>query len=89
MSRCATGISVGNGRPRTRQGEEELLYKGSAPMTLTDWSQDVVPYVLLGRPLWRWTLRAPPRGTGERKPIEAYRNKSQNQGPRLSPTAES
>jgi hypothetical protein len=44
-----------------------------------------VPDVLFRRPLgWR-TLCAAPRGTGERKPIEVYRTKSQNQGPRLSP----
>ena len=44
------------------QGDEELLYKGSAPMTLTDWSQDGrVPHVLLDRPHRRGPLRAPAR----------------------------
>jgi len=68
------------------QGDEELLYKGSAPMTLTDWSQDgrYLTYFstdLTGGGLYALSVA----GTGERKPIEVYRNTSQNQGPRLSP----
>jgi len=68
------------------QGEEELLYKGSAPMTLTDWSQDGKYLTYFSTDLSGGGLYALPlAGTGERKPIEALRNKSQNQGPRLSP----
>jgi Tol biopolymer transport system component len=68
------------------QGEEELLYKGSAPMTLTDWSQDGKYLTYFSTDLSGGGLYALPlAGTGERKPIEVYRNKSQNQGPRLSP----
>jgi Tol biopolymer transport system component len=68
------------------QGDEELLYKGSAPMTLTDWSQDGRYLTYFSTDLSGGGLYALPlAGTGERKPIEVYRNKSQNQGPRLSP----
>src|SRR5262245_15181110 len=68
------------------QGEEELLYKGSAPMTLTDWSQDGKYLTYFSADLSGGGLYALPlAGSGERKPIEVYRNKSQNQGPRLSP----
>jgi Tol biopolymer transport system component len=68
------------------QGDEELLYKGSAPMTLTDWSQDGKYLTYFSADLSGGGLYALPlAGTGERKPIEVYRNKSQNQGPRLSP----
>jgi Tol biopolymer transport system component len=68
------------------QGEEELLYKGSAPMTLTDWSQDGKYLTYFSTDLTGGGLYALPlAGSGERKPIEAFRNKSQNQGPRLSP----
>jgi Tol biopolymer transport system component len=68
------------------QGEEELLYKGSAPMTLTDWSQDGKYLTYFSTDLSGGGLYALPlAGTGERTPIEVFRNKSQNQGPRLSP----
>ena len=68
------------------QGEEELLYKNSAPMTLTDWSQDGKYITYFSADLSGGGLYALPlAGGGERKPIEAFRNKSQNQGPRLSP----
>jgi Tol biopolymer transport system component len=68
------------------QGEEELLYKGSAPMTLTDWSQDGKYLTYFSTDLTGGGLYALPlAGSGERKPIEVYRTKSQNQGPRLSP----
>lgn len=68
------------------QGDEELLYKGSAPMTLTDWSQDGKYLTYFSTDLTGGGLYALPlAGTGERKPIEVYRTKSQNQGPRLSP----
>jgi Tol biopolymer transport system component len=68
------------------QGEEELLYKGNAPMTLTDWSQDGKYLTYFSTDLTGGRLYALPlAGTGERKPIEALSNKSQNQGPRLSP----
>lgn len=68
------------------QGDEELLYKGSAPMTLTDWSQDGKYLTYFSTDLTGGGLYALPlAGAGERKPIEVYRTKSQNQGPRLSP----
>jgi Tol biopolymer transport system component len=68
------------------QGEEELLYKNSAPLTLTDWSQDGRYLTYFSADLSGGGLYALPlSGSGERKPIEVYRNKSQNQGPRLSP----
>jgi Tol biopolymer transport system component len=68
------------------QGDEELLYKGSAPMTLTDWSQDGKYLTYFSTDLTGGGLYALPlAGSGERKPIEVYRNKWQNQGPRLSP----
>jgi len=68
------------------QGAEELVYKGSAPLTLTDWSQDGRYLTYHSVDLSGGGLYAVPlAGTGERKPIEVYRNKSQNQGPRLSP----
>jgi Tol biopolymer transport system component len=71
-------------RPSNGTGAEELIYQGSAPMTLTDWSQDgqYVTYFstdLTGGGLYALAL------AGERKPIEVFRNKSQNTGPRLSP----
>jgi Tol biopolymer transport system component len=68
------------------QGDEELLYKGSAPMTLTDWSQDGKYLAYFSTDLTGGGLYALPlAGTGERKPIEVFRSKAQNQGPRLSP----
>jgi len=68
------------------QGTEELLYKSNAPLVLTDWSMD-------GRYLSFYTtdlgggaiFALPSAGTGERKPIEIFRSKSQLTGPRLSP----
>src|SRR5262245_32287010 len=68
------------------QGDEELLYKGSAPLTLTDWSQDGRYLTYHSVDLTGGGVYAVPlAGTGERKPIEALRDKWQNQGPRLSP----
>jgi Tol biopolymer transport system component len=68
------------------QGEEELLFKNSAPMTLTDWSQDGKYLVYFSTDLTGGGLYAVPvAGTGERKAIEVLRDKWQNQGPRLSP----
>jgi len=70
------------------EGAEELLYKSNAPLVLTDWSMD-------GRYLTFYTtdlgggaiFALPLAGTGERKPIEIFRSKSQLTGPRLSPDA--
>jgi Tol biopolymer transport system component len=68
------------------QGTEELLYKSSAPMTLTDWSQDGRHLTYFSTDLSGGGLYALPlNAEGERKPIEVFRNKSQLQGPRLSP----
>ncbi len=70
----------------TGQGTEELLYRNSAPMTLTDWSQDGSHLTYFSTDLSGGGLYALPlNAQGERKPIEVFRNKSQVQGPRLSP----
>jgi len=67
-------------------GQEELLLKNSAPLTLTDWSQDGKYLTYFSTDLAGGTLFAlPTAGPGERKPIEVLRNKFQLQGPRLSP----
>ena len=68
------------------EGTEELLYRSNAPLVLTDWSMD-------GRFLSFYTtdlaggaiFALPLAGSGERKPIEIFRSKSQLTGPRLSP----
>jgi Tol biopolymer transport system component len=68
------------------EGTEELLYQSNAPMTLTDWSQDGRFLTYFSTDLSGGALFALPlNATGERKPIEAFRSKSQLQGPRLSP----
>ena len=68
------------------QGQEELLLKNSAPLTLTDWSQDGRYLTYFSTDLAGGALFAlPTAGTGERKPIEVMRSKFQLQGPRLSP----
>jgi len=73
-------------KPSSGEGAEELLYKNSAPMTLTDWSQDGRYLTYFSTDLSGGGLYALPVETqGERKPIEVVRSKSQMQGPRLSP----
>ena len=68
------------------EGTEDLLFKNSAPMTLTDWSQDGRHLTYFSTDLTGGALFALPiEGDGERKPIEVLRDKSQLQGPRLSP----
>jgi Tol biopolymer transport system component len=69
------------------EGAEELLYQSpGAPMTLTDWSQDGRFLTYFSTDLSGGALFALPlNATGERKPIEAFRSKSQLGGPRLSP----
>jgi Tol biopolymer transport system component len=68
------------------EGSEELLYKNNAPLTLTDWSMDGKYLTYFSSDLSGGGLYAlPMAGTGERKPIEMFRNKFQNTGPRLSP----
>jgi len=68
------------------EGTEELLYQSNAPMTLTDWSQDGRFLTYFSTDLSGGALFALPlNAAGERKPIEAFRSKSQLQGPRLSP----
>jgi Tol biopolymer transport system component len=68
-------------------GPEEVLYLSpGAPMTLTDWSQDGRFLTYFSTDLSGGALFVlPVNATGERKPIEAFRTKSQVQGPRLSP----
>ena len=73
-------------RPADGEGTEELLYKNSAPMTLTDWSQDGNYLTYFSTDLSGGGLYAVPvSAQGERKAIEVYRTKFQMQGPRLSP----
>jgi len=68
------------------QGTEELVYRNSAPMTLTDWSMDGRYLSYFSSDLGGGALFAVPlAGAGERKPIEILRSKAQLQGPRLSP----
>jgi Tol biopolymer transport system component len=67
------------------QGQEELLLKNSAPLTLTDWSQDGRYLSYFSTDLTGGALYVlPTAGAGERKPIEVMRSKFQLQGPRLS-----
>ena len=68
------------------EGSEELLYKSNQPLVLTDWSMDGKYLTYYATDLGGGTLFALPlTGTGERKPIEILRSKSQLTGPRLSP----
>jgi Tol biopolymer transport system component len=68
------------------EGAEELLYKNNAPLTLTDWSQNGKYLTYFSSDLGGGGIYALPlAGSGERKPIEIYRSKSQVTGPRLSP----
>lgn len=70
------------------EGAEELLYKSNSPFTLTDWSQDGRYLTYFASDLAGGGIYAVPlAGTGERKPIEIYRSKSQVTGPRLSPNS--
>jgi Tol biopolymer transport system component len=70
----------------TPGAQEELLYKQSAPVTLTDWSQDGRYLTYFATDLTGGAVFALPlTAVGERKPIEVFRNKAQVQGPRLSP----
>jgi Tol biopolymer transport system component len=67
-------------------GTEELLYKGSAPMTITDWSMDGRFLGYFSNDLSGGALFAlPANGSGERKPIEIARAKFQMQTVRFSP----
>ena len=72
-------------RPADGTGAEELIYQGSVPITLTDWSHDgkYLSYFAI-RPDRRRPLR-PAASTATASPIEVLRNKWQNTGPRLSP----
>jgi Tol biopolymer transport system component len=68
------------------QGSEELLYRSNAPLVLTDWSMDGRYMTFYSTDLGGGAIYALPlAGTGERKPIEILRSKSQLTGPRLSP----
>jgi Tol biopolymer transport system component len=68
------------------EGSEELLYKSNAPLVLTDWSMDGRYLSFYSTDLGGGAIFALPlTGSGERKPIEIFRSKSQLTGPRLSP----
>ena len=73
-------------KPSNGQGTEELLYKSNAPLVLTDWSQDGRYLTFYSTDLGGGAIFALPlAGSGERKPVEIFRSKSQLTGPRLSP----
>jgi Tol biopolymer transport system component len=73
-------------KPSNGEGTEELLYKSNAPLVLTDWSMDGRYLSFYSTDLGGGAIFALPlAGTGERKPIEIFRSKSQLTGPRLSP----
>lgn len=73
-------------KPSNGEGTEELLLKSNAPLVLTDWSQDGRYLTYYSTDLGGGAIFALPlTGTGERKPIEIFRSKSQLTGPRLSP----
>jgi Tol biopolymer transport system component len=75
-------------KPSNGEGAEELLYKSNAPLTLTDWSQDGRYLTYFSSDLSGGAIFALPlEGTGERKPIEMFRSKTQVTGPRLSPNS--
>jgi Tol biopolymer transport system component len=75
-------------KPSNGEGIEELLYKSNAPLVLTDWSQDGRYLTYYSTDLGGGAIFALPlTGSGERKPIEIFRSKSQLTGPRLSPDA--
>jgi Tol biopolymer transport system component len=70
----------------TGAGAEELLYRHTAPMDLTDWSADGRYLSFFSSNLGGGGLYSVPlEGTGERKPIEILRSNSQLRAPRLSP----
>jgi Tol biopolymer transport system component len=70
----------------TGAGAEELLYRHTAPMDLTDWSMDGRYLSFFSSNLGGGGLYSVPlAGTGERKPIEILRNSFQLRAPRLSP----
>jgi Tol biopolymer transport system component len=73
-------------KPSNGEGSEELLYKSNAPLVLTDWSMDGRYLTYYSTDLGGGAIFALPlAGSGERKPIEIFRSKSQLTGPRLSP----
>jgi Tol biopolymer transport system component len=73
-------------KPSNGGGTEELLYKSNAPLVLTDWSMDGRYLTYYSTDLGGGAIFALPlAGSGERKPIEIFRSKSQLTGPRLSP----
>ena len=68
------------------EGAEELLYRHSAPIDLTDWSMDGRFLSFFSTDLGGGALYSLPlNAAGERKPIEFLRSPSRLQGPRLSP----
>jgi Tol biopolymer transport system component len=72
--------------PSTGAGAEELLYRHTAPMDLTDWSADGRYLSFFSTNLGGGGLfSVPTAGTGERKPIEILRSTFQLRAPRLSP----
>jgi Tol biopolymer transport system component len=73
-------------KPSDGEGAEELLYSSNQPPVLTDWSMDGKYLTFYATDLGGGALFALPlAGSGERKPIEIFRSKSQLTGPRLSP----
>jgi len=73
-------------RASNGEGAEELIYQHAAPMTLTDWSMDGRFLSFFSTDLSGGTLYAlPVDAAGERKPVEVFHSKDQNQGGRFSP----
>lgn len=70
----------------TGAGTEELLYRHSAPIDVTDWSMDGRYLSFFSTNLAGGALYSLPLdGAGERKPIEILRSTFQLRAPRISP----
>jgi Tol biopolymer transport system component len=67
-------------------GTEELLYRGSAPLTLTEWSLDGRYLGYFSTDLTGGALYALPlHGANDREPLEIFRSEKQAQGVHFSP----
>jgi Tol biopolymer transport system component len=84
--RLSEGFPALYRKASTGAGAEELLYRHTAPMDLTDWSADGRYLSFFSSNLGGGGLfSVPVAGTGLRKPIEILRSSSQLRAPRLSP----
>jgi Tol biopolymer transport system component len=71
-------------KPSNGEGTEELLYKASAPVSLTDWSIDGRFLSFFSTDLAGGALYALPLNSGDRKPVEMLRSQYQIQAARFS-----